>query len=43
MNLELVTIVVHEYNAAIDFFVNTLGFDLVEDAPSLTSRLLTYG
>jgi catechol 2,3-dioxygenase-like lactoylglutathione lyase family enzyme len=36
-HLELVTLVVREYKPAIDFFVNILGFDLVEDAPSLTN------
>ncbi len=36
-HLELVTIVVPEYAAAIDFFVNVLQFDLVEDAPSRTN------
>jgi predicted enzyme related to lactoylglutathione lyase len=35
--LELVTIVVDEYDRAIEFFVGDLGFDLVEDSPSLTS------
>ena len=35
--LELVTIVVDEYDAAIDFFVDVLGFELVEDSPSLTN------
>ena len=35
--LELVTIVVNEYDAAIDFFVNVLGLELVEDSPSLTN------
>lgn len=35
--LELVTIVVDEYDPAIDFFVNVLGFELVEDLPSLTN------
>lgn len=35
--LELVTIVVDEYDPAIDFFVNVLGFELVEDSPSLTN------
>lgn len=34
--LELVAIVVHEYEPAIRFFVDVLGFDLVEDSPSLT-------
>ncbi len=37
MNLELVAIVVEEYEPAIDFFVGTLGFELVEDSPSLTN------
>jgi catechol 2,3-dioxygenase-like lactoylglutathione lyase family enzyme len=35
--LELVAIVVDEYDPAIDFFVGVLGFDLVEDTPSLTN------
>src|SRR5688572_22084529 len=35
--LELVTIVVEEYDPAIQFFVDMLGFDLVEDTPSLTN------
>lgn len=29
--------VVDDYDAAIDFFVNALGFELVEDSPSLTN------
>jgi len=37
MYLGLVTIVVDEYDAAIEFFVGALGFDLVEDAPGLTN------
>ncbi|MCX0271725.1 VOC family protein [Nocardia zapadnayensis] len=37
MHLELIAIVVAEYDSAIDFFVNTLGFDLIEDVPSLTN------
>lgn len=36
MNLDLVTIVVRDYHAAIDFFVRVLGLDLIEDSPSLT-------
>ncbi len=36
MQLELVTIVVDEYDAAITFFVDALGFKLVEDSASLT-------
>lgn len=35
-HLELVALVVREYEPAIDFFVGTLGFELVEDVPSLT-------
>ncbi|NEE01082.1 VOC family protein [Phytoactinopolyspora halotolerans] len=35
--LHLVTIVVDEYDPAIEFFVDVLGFDLVEDSPSLTN------
>ena len=37
MNLELVAIVVDEYQPAIDYFVDTLGFELIEDSPSLTN------
>ncbi len=35
--LELVTLVVREYQPAIDFFVNVLQFELVENVPSLTN------
>jgi catechol 2,3-dioxygenase-like lactoylglutathione lyase family enzyme len=35
--VELVSLVVDEYDPAIEFFVGTLGFDLVEDSPSLTN------
>jgi catechol 2,3-dioxygenase-like lactoylglutathione lyase family enzyme len=37
MHLQLVAIVVEEYDPAIGFFVETLGFELVEDSPSLTN------
>jgi catechol 2,3-dioxygenase-like lactoylglutathione lyase family enzyme len=37
VHLALVTVVVTEYDAAISFFVDTLGFELVEDSPSLTN------
>ncbi|MET8797138.1 VOC family protein [Nocardia sp. NPDC004568] len=37
MHLELVAIVVEEYDPAIDFFVAVVGFELVEDVPSLTN------
>ena len=33
----LVALVVKEYDPAIDFFVRILGFELVEDSPSLTN------
>lgn len=36
-HLNLVTLVVKEYDPAIDFFVRILGFELVEDVPSLTN------
>lgn len=35
--LELVTLVVESYDPAIEFFVDKLGFALVEDPPSLTN------
>ena len=35
--LELVALVVREYDPAIDFFVKVLQFELVEDVPSLTN------
>lgn len=37
MHLSLAAIVVQEYDPAIDFFVSALGFELVEDSPSLTN------
>jgi catechol 2,3-dioxygenase-like lactoylglutathione lyase family enzyme len=37
VHLSLVAIVVRDYDPAIDFFVGTLGFELVEDSPSLTN------
>jgi catechol 2,3-dioxygenase-like lactoylglutathione lyase family enzyme len=37
MQLDLVAIVVDEYDSAIAFFVDALGFELVEDSPSLTN------
>lgn len=36
-HLQLTTIVVDEYDPAIRFFVDALGFELVEDSPSLTN------
>ena len=37
MRLERITIVVDDYDEAIEFFTAVLGFDLVEDSPSLTN------
>src|SRR5690349_15953104 len=37
VHIELVTIIVAEYDPAIRFFVDALGFDLVEDSPSTTN------
>lgn len=36
-SLELVTVVVGDYDTAIDFFVDVLGFELVDDSASLTN------
>lgn len=36
-HLELIAIVVREYDPAIRFFVDVLQFDLIEDTPSLTN------
>jgi catechol 2,3-dioxygenase-like lactoylglutathione lyase family enzyme len=36
MNIQLVTLVVNDYDTAIAFFVGTLGFDLVEDVPAVS-------
>ena len=35
MRIDLVTIVVDDYDPAIEFFVDVLGFELVEDSPSV--------
>ncbi|MER7456443.1 VOC family protein [Micromonospora sp. NPDC126480] len=37
MRLDLVTVVVAEYDPAIAFFTDVLGFELAEDSPSLTT------
>ena len=37
MYLEQLAVIVDDYDSAIDFFVDALGFDLVEDSPSLTN------
>ena len=36
-HLELVAIIVADYDAAIAFYVDVLGFDLVEDSPAQTN------
>jgi catechol 2,3-dioxygenase-like lactoylglutathione lyase family enzyme len=36
-NIDLVALVVDAYDPAITFFVDVLGFDLVEDSPSTTN------
>src|SRR5437660_5587331 len=36
-HLELFALVVRDYDRAIRFFVDALGFELVEDTPSLTN------
>ena len=36
-HLNLVALVVKEYDPAIDFFVRILGFEVVEDVPALTN------
>jgi catechol 2,3-dioxygenase-like lactoylglutathione lyase family enzyme len=37
MRLDLIAVVVEEYDPAIAFFTEALGFDLIEDSPSLTN------
>ncbi len=37
VHLDLVTLIVADYDAAIDFFTNVLGFELAVDTPSLTN------
>ncbi|GAB2654840.1 VOC family protein [Saccharopolyspora gloriosae] len=37
VRVDLVTIVVDDYDRAIEFFVRTVGFELVEDSPSRTN------
>jgi catechol 2,3-dioxygenase-like lactoylglutathione lyase family enzyme len=37
VHVELLALIVDEYDPAIDFFVDVLGFELVEDSPALTN------
>ena len=36
--IQLVSLIVKDYDEALDFFVGKLGFDLVEDSPAVTSQ-----
>ena len=36
-NLDLVALIVEDYDLAIDFFVRVLGFEVIEDVPSTTN------
>ena len=36
-NLDLVALVVRDYDPAIQFFVGVLGFELIDDSPSMTN------
>ena len=36
-NLHLVALIVDDYDAAIDFFVRVMQFELIEDVPSTTN------
>jgi catechol 2,3-dioxygenase-like lactoylglutathione lyase family enzyme len=38
MRLEFASLIVDDYDEAIDFFTRSLGFDLVEDSPALTTH-----
>jgi catechol 2,3-dioxygenase-like lactoylglutathione lyase family enzyme len=37
MHLEQIALIVEDYDTAIDFFVDKLGFELVEDSPAATN------
>jgi len=37
VHLDLIAVVVREYDPAIDFFAGALGFELVEDSPAVTT------
>ena len=37
MNIDLAAIVIEKYDPAIAFFVDALGFELIEDSPALTN------
>lgn len=37
MHIELIALIVDDYDDAIGFFVDALGFDLVDDSPATTN------
>ncbi len=37
MHIEHTAVIVDDYDTAIEFYVNALGFELIEDSPSLTN------
>ncbi|MDX2380144.1 MAG: VOC family protein [Acidimicrobiia bacterium] len=37
MHIEHAAVIIDDYDSAIDFYVRSLGFELVEDSPSLTN------
>jgi catechol 2,3-dioxygenase-like lactoylglutathione lyase family enzyme len=37
MHLEHVAVIVEDYDSAIEFYVGSLGFELLEDSPSITN------
>ena len=37
MPIDLISLLVDDYDPAVEFFVGTLGFELVEDVPALTN------
>lgn len=37
MRVDLITVIVSDYDEALEFYVGVLGFELVEDSPSTTS------
>jgi len=38
MHLEQISVIVDDYDPAIEFFVDKLGFELVEDSPATTTK-----
>jgi catechol 2,3-dioxygenase-like lactoylglutathione lyase family enzyme len=38
VHIDLVTVIVEDYDGAIEFFVGKLGFELIEDSPALTTE-----